>query len=59
MKWPKKLEFYAKTMIHVHDASVFMTMCLKTFPSRLTSCTVSLLIDVARCSIEELWNRNG
>ena len=26
----QKLEFYAKTMIHVPDTSAFITMCIKT-----------------------------
>ena len=43
----------------VHDASVFITICLNDlFPSmcdtRRTSYTISLLINVEFCSIEEL-----
>jgi len=57
----------------VHDTSVFITICLNDFlPSifdtRLTSSyTVSVLVDVEYCSIEELnvsqtdilWDGNG
>ena len=43
----------------LHDASVFITICLnELFPSmcdtRLTSFTISLLINVEFCSIKEL-----
>ena len=46
------LEFYAKTIVHVHYTSVFIPICLNVLlPSmcgtRLTLCIVSLLLDVA------------
>jgi len=55
----KKLERYAKTMIHVPDTSVVTTISYNDFfPSmcdtKITSYTVPLLTDVAFCSFEEL-----
>ena len=54
-----KFECYAKTTIYVPDTSVYITICLNDFfPSvcdtRLTPCTVLLLLDGAWCRIEEL-----
>jgi len=54
----KNWNFYSKTIIHVPDTSVFITLCLNDFfPStrvtKLTSYTVSLLIDVAFYSLGE------
>jgi len=58
MKWPKT-EILLQNNDFVHDASVFITICLNDiFPSmydtRLTSYTISLLMNVEFCSIEEL-----
>jgi len=46
-----KLEFYAKTnvFITIYLKDCFTNMC----DTKLTSCTVSLLLVVAGCSIEE------
>ena len=54
-----KLESFAKTLIHVPDTSVIITIYLNDLllsmcDTRLTSYTFSLLIDVAVCSIEGL-----
>jgi len=58
MKWPKNGIVYQSNDF-LHDASVFITICLNDlFPSmcdtRLTSFTISLLINVAFCTIEGL-----
>jgi len=52
----KKLEFHSNDF--VHDAGVFITICLNDFfpgmcDTRLTSDTISLLINVEFYSIEE------
>jgi len=55
----KKTQILLQNNDFVHDASVFTTICLNDFfPSmcdtRLSSYTISLLINVEFCSIEEL-----
>ena len=55
----KKLEFFFQNNDFVHDAGVFITICLNEFlpgicDTRLTSYTISLLINVELYSIEEL-----